>query len=105
MSSFTPDRKDAPRESRGDDPRPREDGLFPAAEWIVAYCDGGSRGNPGPAGFGIYIQDAAGRVLAEESEYLGMRINNFAEYSALLAAIRFSLSHGHRCLRVISDSE
>jgi ribonuclease HI len=82
-----------------------EDRLFPASGWIVAYCDGGSRGNPGPAGFGVYIQDEAGKVLAEESEYLGARTNNFAEYSALLAAIEFAISHGHRRLRVISDSE
>jgi ribonuclease HI len=72
---------------------------------IVAYCDGGSRGNPGPAGFGVYIQDSAGRVLAELSEYLGTRTNNFAEYSALLAALDFAITNGHRSLRVISDSE
>src|ERR1700689_5101071 len=77
----------------------------PIFDGIVAYCDGGSRGNPGPAGFGVYIEDGAGRVLAEESEYLGARTNNFAEYSALLAAIEFAISHGHRRLRVIADSE
>jgi ribonuclease HI len=43
--------------------------------------------------------------LAEKSEYLGTRTNNFAEYSALLAAIEYAISHGHRRLRVISDSE
>ncbi len=98
MPSPLPGHKNGPRDPRGDGP-------LPAADWIVAYCDGGSRGNPGPAGFGVYIQDGAGKVLAEESEYLGMRTNNFAEYSALLAAIQFALSHGHRRLRVISDSE
>src|ERR1700742_2607110 len=72
---------------------------------IVAYCDGGSRGNPGPAGFGVYIQDAAGGVLAELSEYLGKRTNNFAEYSGLLAALEFAISKGHKKLRVVSDSE
>ena len=77
----------------------------PASDGIVAYCDGGSRGNPGPAGFGVYIQDSAGRVLAELSEYLGTRTNNFAEYSALLAALDFAIANGHRSLRVISDSE
>lgn len=77
----------------------------PSSEWIVAYCDGGSRGNPGPAGFGVYIEDEAGSVLAEESEFLGKRTNNFAEYSALLAAIEFAISHGHSRLRVIADSE
>jgi ribonuclease HI len=77
----------------------------PAFDGIIAYCDGGSRGNPGPAGFGVYIQDSAGRVLAELSEYLGARTNNFAEYSALLAALEFAIAHGHKSLRVISDSE
>ena len=77
----------------------------PVFDGIVAYCDGGSRGNPGPAGFGVYIQDAAGRVLAELSEYLGVHTNNFAEYSALLAALDFAIVNGHRSLRVISDSE
>jgi ribonuclease HI len=72
---------------------------------IVAYCDGGSRGNPGPAGLGVYIQDSAGSVLAELSQFLGARTNNFAEYSALLAALEFALAKGHRSLRVISDSE
>ena len=77
----------------------------PASDAIVAYCDGGSRGNPGPAGFGVYVQDSDGRVLAELSEYLGARTNNFAEYSALLAALDFAITNGHRSLRVVSDSE
>jgi ribonuclease HI len=72
---------------------------------IVAYCDGGSRGNPGPSGFGVYIQDAAGAVLAELSQYLGKHTNNFAEYSALLAALEFAIAKGHNSLRVVSDSE
>jgi ribonuclease HI len=83
------------------------DGGFraPAFDGIVAYCDGGSRGNPGPAGFGVYIQDSAGKVLAELSQYLGTHTNNFAEYCALLAALEFAIANGHRSLRVISDSE
>src|ERR1700761_6617013 len=72
---------------------------------IVAYCDGGSRGNPGPAGFGVYIQDSAGKVLGELSQFLGVHTNNFAEYSALLAAVEFAITNGHRSLRVVSDSE
>src|SRR6204780_2353685 len=77
----------------------------PVFDGIIAYCDGGSRGNPGPAGFGVYIQDSAGRVLAELSQSLGRHTNNFAEYSALLAALDFAIVNGHRSLRVISDSE
>jgi probable phosphoglycerate mutase len=74
-------------------------------DWIVAYCDGGSRGNPGPAGFGVYIQGENGAVLAELSEFLGTKTNNFAEYSGLLAALDFAVTQGHGKLRVISDSE
>ena len=85
--------------------------LFPetvsstSSGWVTAHCDGGARGNPGPAGFGAVVQDANGRVLAELSEFLGIQTNNFAEYSGLLATLDFALSHGHRKLRVISDSE
>src|SRR5207237_5332608 len=64
-----------------------------------------ARGNPGPAGFGAVIQDANGNVLGELSESLGIQTNNFAEYSGLLATLDFALSHGHRKLRVVSDSE
>lgn len=72
---------------------------------ITAFCDGGSRGNPGPAGFGVYIEGPNGEKLAELSEYLGIRTNNFAEYSGLLAALEFALRYDHPRLRVISDSE
>src|SRR5271167_3581306 len=72
---------------------------------IVAYCDGGSRGNPGPAGFGVYIQDAHGETVGELSEFLGKKTNNFAEYSGLLAALNFALEQGYPRLKVISDSE
>ena len=89
-------------------------GLFPAADpnpsasksgWISAHCDGGARGNPGPAGFGAVINDANGMVLAELSEFLGIRTNNFAEYSGLLAVLDYALQHSHPRVRVVSDSE
>lgn len=73
--------------------------------WITAYCDGGSRGNPGPAGFGVFIQDEKGAVVAELSEYLGRKTNNYAEYSGLLAALQFAIDNDHPRLKVISDSE
>ncbi|MGB9415480.1 MAG: ribonuclease HI family protein [Acidobacteriaceae bacterium] len=72
---------------------------------IVAYCDGGSRGNPGPSGYGVSIEDAAGRPIAGLSEFLGVKTNNFAEYSGLLAALEYALSHAHPRLRVVADSE
>src|SRR5271163_4819525 len=76
-----------------------------SGSWIIAYCDGGSRGNPGPSGFGVYVQDEAGKAVAELSEFLGKQTNNYAEYSGLLAALSFALEKGHTRLRVVSDSE
>ncbi len=73
--------------------------------WINAHCDGGARGNPGPAGFGALIQDDQGTVVAELSEFLGIRTNNYAEYSGLLACLQYALDHHHPRLRVVSDSE
>ncbi|GAA3747006.1 ribonuclease HI family protein [Terriglobus aquaticus] len=71
----------------------------------LAHCDGGARGNPGPAGYGAVITDEAGAKLAELSEYLGKRTNNYAEYSGLLGVLQWSLDHGVNHLRVVSDSE
>jgi ribonuclease HI len=73
--------------------------------WINAHCDGGARGNPGPAGYGALIQDDEGMVVAELSEFLGLRTNNYAEYSGLLGCLQYALDHGHPRLRVVSDSE
>lgn len=83
--------------------------LFPEkndkTDWISAHCDGGARGNPGPSGYGALIQDANGMVIAELSEFLGIRTNNFAEYSGLLGCLQFAIENGHSRLRVVSDSE
>ena len=76
-----------------------------ASSWIHAHCDGGSRGNPGPSGYGAVVTDADGRKLAELSEFLGTRTNNFAEYSGLLAVLQWAVDQGHRQLKVVSDSE
>jgi probable phosphoglycerate mutase len=75
------------------------------ADGIIAHIDGGARGNPGPAGFGAYIQDDQGKVIAEISEFLGHQTNNYAEYSALLAALEYAIDHSHPVLHVVSDSE
>jgi ribonuclease HI len=102
MANSTDRRQTAPSDL---DPRLFEDLPVSAKGWVVAHCDGGSRGNPGPSGFGVLIQDKNGVVLAELSEFLGKRTNNYAEYSALLAALNFAVEQGHPRLRVISDSE
>ena len=73
--------------------------------WVTANTDGGARGNPGPAGYGVVVVDEAGQRLAELSEYIGIRSNNVAEYSALLGALAWAEANGQRKLRVISDSE
>lgn len=72
---------------------------------MTAHCDGGARGNPGPSGYGAVLTGPGGEPLAELSEFLGIRTNNFAEYSGLLGVLEYALAHGHRRLRVVSDSE
>lgn len=57
-------------------------------EKITIYTDGGSRGNPGPAGVGIVILGDDGKVLKEISQYLGERTNNFAEYEAVILGLQ-----------------
>ncbi len=72
---------------------------------VTAFCDGGSRGNPGPAGYGGFIQGEDGAPRAELGEFLGIKTNNVAEYSGLLAALDWALANNIRELRVVSDSE
>jgi ribonuclease HI len=72
---------------------------------LVAYSDGGARGNPGPAGYGVVIQDETGKKVAALSEYLGHQTNNVAEYQGLIAALEYAVENGHKALKVISDSE
>jgi ribonuclease HI len=73
--------------------------------YLVAHVDGGARGNPGPAGYGVMIEDEMGRPVVQLSEYLGHQTNNVAEYSGLLAALRYAIRHGFQALKVFSDSE
>jgi ribonuclease HI len=72
---------------------------------IVAYIDGGARGNPGPAGYGVSIQSPDGSVLAELHGGLGIATNNVAEYNGLLAALRWAIDHDERRVHVRADSE
>ena len=77
----------------------------PPKHYLIAHSDGGARGNPGPAGYGVIIQDQAGHKVAHLSEYLGHQPNNFAEYQGLIAALEYALQHGPKALKLISDSE
>jgi ribonuclease HI len=89
--------------------RPNSQNLFSApksaAAAHTAHVDGGARGNPGPAGYGVAIQDGSGHPVAELSEYLGHQTNNYAEYQGLLAALRYATENQIKSLKVVSDSE
>ena len=94
-------------------PTPRGKGLFgdppaepkPAAAAYRANIDGGSRGNPGPASYGVVIRDGRGEIVAKLKKYIGRMTNNVAEYYGLIAAMDYAQSHGIRALRIESDSE
>ena len=73
--------------------------------YLLAHCDGGARGNPGPAGYGVVVKNEKGEKVAALSEYLGHQTNNFAEYQGLIAALEYAVEHGPKALKVISDSE
>lgn len=71
---------------------------------ITAHVDGGARGNPGPAGYGVVITDEQGQVVAELYEGIGIATNNVAEYRALIAALEWAAAHGQTGLHIKSDS-
>ena len=70
-----------------------------------ANIDGGSRGNPGPAAYGVLIRDPRGEPVAKLKKYIGRATTNIAEYYGLIAALDYAQSHGIRSLRIESDSE
>lgn len=72
---------------------------------LVFHIDGASRGNPGPAAYAVVAEDAAGHPVAAFSKTLGRTTNNFAEYQALLAALRYALEQKHPDIKIFSDSE
>jgi ribonuclease HI len=77
----------------------------PAAAAYRANIDGGSRGNPGPAAYGVVIRDPKGGVVAKLKKYIGRMTNNVAEYYGLIAALDYMQSQGIKALRIESDSE
>lgn len=72
---------------------------------LTLYTDGGSRNNPGPAATGVVIKDQAGTVLAAYGEYLGHQTNNFAEYSAMISALKKAQALGATEVECIADSK
>ena len=94
-------------------PTSRGKGLFPEASAEAkapagafrANIDGGSRGNPGPAAYGVVIRNGSGELVASLKKYIGRMSNNVAEYYGLIAALDYAQEHKIRALRVESDSE
>ena len=77
----------------------------PVPDILHLHIDGGSRGNPGDAGFGVHVTAPDGTEVASLYGYLGQATNNVAEYQALLHGLRYALDHGARRVLVFSDSE
>ena len=71
---------------------------------IIAYIDGGARGNPGPAGFGVRIERADSSLVVEFHDSIGIATNNVAEYRGLIAALEWARAHGETDVLVRSDS-
>jgi ribonuclease HI len=71
---------------------------------LIAYIDGGARGNPGPAGYGVRLQRPDGSLIEDLCASIGVATNNVAEYRGLLAALEYAASHGYRGVTVRSDS-
>jgi ribonuclease HI len=74
------------------------------ADTLVAYVDGGARGNPGPAGYGVRIERADGSLIDEFGDAIGVATNNVAEYRGLIAALEWARRDGQKTLHVRSDS-
>lgn len=72
---------------------------------IVANIDGGARGNPGPAAYGVVVRNSQGELVKEWGEYLGIQTNNVAEYSGLIAALEYAANARYNSIKVLSDSE
>ena len=71
---------------------------------ITAYFDGGARQNPGPAGYGVFIVDDSGTVLAELHGALGIATNNIAEYRGLIAALQWAVDNDVTEITIKGDS-
>ncbi|MEN9557954.1 MAG: hypothetical protein RL141_323 [Candidatus Parcubacteria bacterium] len=78
----------------------------PTSLKLLIRTDGGSRGNPGPSGIGVVIEDAeTGKVLEEHAEHIGVTTNNQAEYKAVILGLTRALALGATAVTVVADSE
>jgi ribonuclease HI len=108
-------RLSAPQEPGGKTPLARRGAGAPACDdkgsrppkpgRLILCTDGGSRGNPGPAGYGAVLLDDSGRVVRELSEFIGHATCNEAEYRALIAALQAARELGARDLLIRADSQ
>jgi ribonuclease HI len=90
--------------TRGRGPTASDRSAINSNRSAIASIDGGSRGNPGPAGYGVHIEQGDGTIV-ELKAFLGNQTNNVAEYNGLLAALRWAAEHGVSPLLIRSDSE
>lgn len=72
---------------------------------LIIRTDGGARGNPGPAGFGVVIEDEKGKVLEEHAKFLGTKTNNQAEYAGAIFGLQRAKELGATSATVYADSE
>jgi ribonuclease HI len=72
---------------------------------VVVHVDGGSRGNPGPAGIGVVITDPEAGELTRANDYIGEATNNEAEYEALLLGLDRARALGSREVEIVNDSQ
>ena len=80
--------------------------MAPRPRRLLIHTDGAARGNPGPAGAGAVLRDAAdGSLVAEIATFLGVRTNNFAEWTAVELALSEALQHGATHVDLRTDSE
>ena len=74
-------------------------------ETLTLEFDGGSRGNPGPAGIGVVVRAADGTPLLTLGRFIGRATNNVAEYKAIIIALQHAKSLGAKRIQIRGDSE
>ncbi|MCU0847281.1 MAG: ribonuclease HI family protein [Spirochaetes bacterium] len=96
---------DSPADETRDIFRDADLTAVPVDSSLTIYTDGASKGNPGPAGIGIVIYDTDDRQVGKVSSYIGKRTNNFAEYTALIRALKIAVYFNTKNLKLRTDSE
>ncbi|MBN2401298.1 MAG: ribonuclease HI family protein [Spirochaetes bacterium] len=77
----------------------------PLGSYLLVYTDGASSGNPGHSGIGIVINDKEDRMVGKVSSYIGINTNNYAEYTALIRALKIAIYFKTKELKIRTDSE